>query len=59
MEKKEIFKNHEIWRVCDKCGGWFDLRMGVCSHCNHNIGSYICGTSLGGISGLFITKIWR
>lgn len=28
--------NHEIWRVCEKCGSWYDLRMSsTCYECKH------------------------
>lgn len=28
--------NHEVWRVCEKCGSWYDLRMSsTCDECKH------------------------
>lgn len=29
-EREEIDGNYEIWRICDNCGGWVDLRGGEC-----------------------------
>lgn len=29
--------NHEVWRICASCGGWFDLRLSpICDHCGHD-----------------------
>lgn len=23
-------RNHEAWSICPNCGGWYDMRWGVC-----------------------------
>lgn len=29
--------NHEVWRICQTCGHFYDLRLStICNHCKHD-----------------------